>query len=62
MMPFCSEGRGGLHLTSIEVDERVQARMSRGGPVGSVVRKEIGKKMLSNNSLHTNYNVRVKTT
>jgi len=43
MMPFCSEGRGGLHLTSIDVDERVQARTSCGEPVGSVVTKKMGK-------------------
>ena len=41
-MPFCSEARGGLHLTSIDVDERVQATMSCGGPVGSVDRKKEG--------------------
>jgi len=40
MTPFCSEGRGGLHLTSIDIEERVQARMSFGGPVGSVGRKK----------------------
>lgn len=44
MSPFCSDGRGGLHLTNMDDEERVHAPMSSGGPVGSVMGQKIGER------------------